>query len=158
MYLSKLLNCCLYLSLEACGTPQSLGTVTMGDIAEGDEEEELIDARSSSDEALFIPEEESPSGEEKGDEERGIPEAKAPAGTGWSIPMVPFGRVAFPTVGIRGLEEEEAIRGLMPVAVGTKGVRPVIGVKGESPGVAMEIGVNIARFVMGIMGMLAAIP
>lgn len=64
MYLSKPLNCCLYFSLEACGTAQSLGTVTMGDIAEGDEEEELIDAKSISDEALFIPEEENPSGEE----------------------------------------------------------------------------------------------
>ncbi len=39
--LSKLLNCCLYLSLEACGTAQSLGPVSMGDIAEGDEEAEL---------------------------------------------------------------------------------------------------------------------
>lgn len=68
--------------------------------------------------------------------------------------MVPFGMVAFPTVGIRGLLGLEAIRGLMPVAVGTIGVRPVIGVKGESPGVAIEIGVNRARFVPGIMDML----
>lgn len=52
--LSKLLNCCLYLSLEACGTAQSLGPVTMGDIREGEEEAELLDPRSSSDEALFI--------------------------------------------------------------------------------------------------------
>lgn len=38
----------------------------MGDITEGDEEVELLDPRSSSDEALFIPaeEEESPNGEE----------------------------------------------------------------------------------------------
>lgn len=72
--------------------------------------------------------------------------------------MVPFGRVAFPTVGIRGLLGVEAIRGLMPVAVVTKGVRPVIGVKGESPGVAMERGVNMARFVPGIMDMLGTAP
>lgn len=64
--LSKLLNCCLYLSLDACGTAQSLGPATIGDITEGDEEVELLDPRSSSDEALFIPaeEEESPNGEE----------------------------------------------------------------------------------------------
>ena len=41
--LSKLLNCCLYLSLEACGTAQSLGPETRGDITEGDEEAELKD-------------------------------------------------------------------------------------------------------------------
>lgn len=66
--------------------------------------------------------------------------------------MVPFGSVVFPMVGIRaGLE---AIRGLRPVAVGTKGVRPVIGVMDmdESPGVAMDIGVNMERFAPGIMG------
>lgn len=39
--LSKLLNCCLYLSLEACGTAQSLGTAFMGDITDGVEEPEL---------------------------------------------------------------------------------------------------------------------
>lgn len=72
--------------------------------------------------------------------------------------MVPFGRVAFPTVGIRGLLGVEAIRGLRPVVAVTKGVRPVIGVKGESPGVAMEIGVNMARFVPGIMDMLGIAP
>lgn len=43
--LSKLLNCCLYLSLEACGTAQSLGPVTMGDMTEGDEDAELQDKR-----------------------------------------------------------------------------------------------------------------
>ncbi len=72
--------------------------------------------------------------------------------------MVPFGRVAFPTVGIRGLMGVEATRGLRPVAVGTKGVRPVIGAKGESPGVAMDIEVNMARFVPGIMDMLGTAP
>lgn len=68
--------------------------------------------------------------------------------------MVPFGRVVFPTVGIRGLVGLEAIRGLRPVAVGTKEVRPVIGVKGESPEVAMAIGVIMGRFVPPIMDML----
>lgn len=43
MSLSKLLNCCLYLSLEACGTAQSLGPVMMGNIAEGDDEAELTE-------------------------------------------------------------------------------------------------------------------
>lgn len=65
--------------------------------------------------------------------------------------MLPFGSVAFPIVGIRGRVLVETMRGLRPVAVGTKGLRPVMG---ESPGVAMEIGVNMARFVRGIMDML----
>lgn len=40
--LSKLLNCCLYFSLEAWGTAQSLGPpVSMGDISDGEEEAEL---------------------------------------------------------------------------------------------------------------------
>lgn len=43
MSLSKPLNCCLYLSLEACGTAQSLGPAMMGDIAEGDDEAELTE-------------------------------------------------------------------------------------------------------------------
>lgn len=68
--------------------------------------------------------------------------------------MVPFGRVLFPTMGIRGLVGFEAIRGLRPVAVGTNWVKPVIGAIGESPGDAMEMGVNIVRFVPGIMDML----
>lgn len=41
--LSKPLNCCLYLSLEACGTAQSLGPATISDVIEGDEEAELED-------------------------------------------------------------------------------------------------------------------
>lgn len=69
--------------------------------------------------------------------------------------MVPLGIVAFPMVGIRGLLWVEAIRGLRPVAVGIKGVRPAIG---ESPGVAMEIGVNMDRFVPGLMDMLGRDP
>lgn len=72
--------------------------------------------------------------------------------------MEPFGRVAFPTMGIMGLVGVEAIRGLRPVAVGTKWVRPVIGAIGESPGVAMERGVNMARFGPGIMDMLGREP
>ena len=71
--------------------------------------------------------------------------------------MEPFGSVAFPMVGIRGLVGVGAIRGFRPVAVGTKGARAVIGVKGESPRVAMEIGVNIARFVPA-RGMLDTEP
>lgn len=43
MCLSKLLNCCLYLSRDACGTGQSLGPAMMGDIVEGDEEAKLTD-------------------------------------------------------------------------------------------------------------------
>lgn len=77
--------------------------------------------------------------------------AKAPAGIGWRNPMVPFGSVAFPRVGIRGLVGVEPIRGLSPVAVGTNGVRVVIGLRGKSPGVAIEIGFNIERFVPAIM-------
>lgn len=66
--------------------------------------------------------------------------------------------VGFPMVGIRGRVGVEAIRGLRPVAVVTKGARPDIGVKGESPAVDMEIGVNMARFVPGIMDMLGTVP
>lgn len=67
--------------------------------------------------------------------------------------MVPFGMVAFPTPGIRGLLGEEAIRELRPVAGATIGVRPAIGAMGDSPGVAMGMGVSMARFDVGIMGM-----
>lgn len=144
------------MSLEACGTAQSLGPVTTGDITEGEEEEELLDARSSSGEALFIPA--GAPEKEYEDAEKGRPVAEAPAGIGWRIPMVPFGRVVFPMVDIRGLVGVEAIMGLMPVGVGTKGCRPVIAVKGERPGVAMERGVNIAWFVPGILGMLGTGP
>lgn len=52
MSLSKPLNCCLYLSLEACGTAQSLVPVMMGDIAEGDDEAELTDKQSQHEDAL----------------------------------------------------------------------------------------------------------
>lgn len=90
--------------------------------------------------------------------DRDVPVAKAPPGTGWRIPMVAFGIVAFPMVVIKGLVGVEAIRGLRPVAVGTKGVMPVIGVKGESPGVTMEIGVNMPRFAPGIVGMVGTTP
>lgn len=72
--------------------------------------------------------------------------------------MVPFGSVAFPMVVIKGLEAAEDIRGLRPVCIGTKGVTPAIGVKGESPGLAIEIGVNMPRFAPGIMGMLGTRP
>lgn len=43
--LSKLLNCCLYLSLEACGTAQSLGAAAIGDITDVEEEAELKDRK-----------------------------------------------------------------------------------------------------------------
>lgn len=61
-------------------------------------------------------------------------------------------------VGIMGRVGVEAIRGLRPVAVVTKGVRPDIGVKGENPAVDIEIGVNMARFVPCIMDMLGTVP
>lgn len=66
--------------------------------------------------------------------------------------MVPLGSPVFPTVGIRGLVAAEAISGFIPADVGTIGLRPVIGVKGESPGDAMERGVNMAKFDPPIMG------
>lgn len=72
--------------------------------------------------------------------------------------MVPFGNVALPMVGIRGLVGVDPISGFRPVAVGTNGVRPVIGAKGVSPGVVMEMGVNMARFVPGIMDKLGTEP
>lgn len=64
--------------------------------------------------------------------------------------MAAFGIVAFPMGVIEGLVGVDATRGLRPVAVGTKGVKPDIGVKGESPGVVMGIGVNMPDIV-GIM-------
>lgn len=67
--------------------------------------------------------------------------------------MVPFDSAVFPTADIRGLIGVEAVRGFKPIAVGIRGVRPVIGVKDESPGVAMETGVNVERFAPSIMGM-----
>lgn len=39
--LSRPLNCCLYFSLEAWGTAQSLGPESRGDITDGDDEAEL---------------------------------------------------------------------------------------------------------------------
>lgn len=54
MSLSKPLNCCLYFSLEVCGTAQSLGPVMMGDIAEGDEEAELTDEQSQQKDAPLL--------------------------------------------------------------------------------------------------------
>lgn len=86
------------------------------------------------------------------------PVAKVPAGIGCSIPMVPLGRVVFPMVGTMGRAGVEAIRGLRPVAGVTKGVRPDIGVKVENPAVDIDIGVNMARFVPGIMDMLVTVP
>lgn len=61
-------------------------------------------------------------------------------------------------VGTMGCAGVEAIRGLRPVAGVTKGVRPDIGVKVESPAVDIEIGVNMARFVPCIMDMLGTVP
>lgn len=71
--------------------------------------------------------------------------------------MLPLGRVAFPTVGIKGCVGVGVIRGLRPVAVVTKGVRPDIGVKVASPVVDMGIRVNIPMFVPGIMDMLGTV-
>lgn len=62
-----------------------------------------------------------------------LPVARVPAGNGCRIAMLPLGSVAFPTVGIKGCVGVGVIRGLRPVAVVTKGVRPDIGVKVASP-------------------------
>lgn len=72
--------------------------------------------------------------------------------------MVPFGSVPLPIVGIMGLVGAEAINGFSPVAVGCNGVRPAIGVRVESPGFAMERGVNMERFPPGIMGKVDTEP
>lgn len=113
----------------------------MGDIPEGVEEAELPDPRSSRGE-------ESPPGEAYEEALRGNP----PASIGWSIPMVPLGSPVFPIGAIRGLVGVEVVSGFSPPGVETIGVRPVIGVKGVSPGDAMERGVNMAKFVPPIMG------
>lgn len=67
-----------------------------------------------------------------------LPVARGPAGIGCSIPMAPFGKVALPMVGMRG-------------------VMPDMGVRGASPAVGTVIGVNMVRFVPGIMDMLGAV-
>lgn len=48
--------------------------------------------------------------------------AEAPGANGSRPPKLPLGRVAFPMVGIMGLEGLEAIKGLGPVAEGTIGL------------------------------------
>lgn len=84
-----------------------------------------------------------------------VPVARGPAGIGCRIPKVPFGRAVLPMVGISGCGGLEVIRGVMPVAVEARGVRPDMGAIGASPA---EIGVNMARFVPGIMVMLGTTP
>lgn len=64
---------------------------------------------------------------------------------------MPFGRAVLPMAGISGCGGLEVIRGVKPVAVEARGVRPDMGAIGASPA---EIGVNMARFVPGIMVML----
>lgn len=44
--LSRMLNCCLYFSLEACGTAQSLGTAFIGVIVDREDGAELKGTRS----------------------------------------------------------------------------------------------------------------
>lgn len=84
-----------------------------------------------------------------------VPVARGPAGIGCRSPKVPFGRAVLPMAGISGCGGLEVIRGVMPVAVEARGVRPDMGAIGASPA---EIGVNMARFVPGIMVMLGTTP
>lgn len=61
--------------------------------------------------------------------------------------MVPFGTVVFPIAGTtRGLGAVDIISGFIPDDEGTIGVRPVIGVIGDT-----AIGANMPRFVPGII-------
>lgn len=66
----------------------------------------------------------------------------APAVMGCSIPRVPLGSAGLPSEGSRGMVLEPT-RGVMPVAMGTRGLSEVIGVMAES-GVVMGMGVSIA--------------
>lgn len=68
--------------------------------------------------------------------------------------MVLFGIEGFPIEDIRGLMFVGAMRVLRPVGTWTRGVSPVMG---ESPGAATEIGVNMVRFVPGIIDMLRGV-
>lgn len=61
--------------------------------------------------------------------------------------MAPFGRVALPMVGMRGCGAAEVMRGVMPD----------IGARGASPAVGTVIGVNMVRFVPGIMDILGTV-
>lgn len=61
--------------------------------------------------------------------------------------MAPLGKVALPMVGMRGCEVVEVMRGLMPD----------MGARGVSPAVGTVIGVNMVRFVPGIMDMLGTV-
>lgn len=73
---------------------------------------------------------------------------------GCRSPMAPFGKVVLPMVGMRGCGVAEVIRGVMPIAVGARGVRPDMGARGASPAVGTVIGVNMPRFFPVIMDML----
>lgn len=68
--------------------------------------------------------------------------------------MAPFGKVPLPMVGIRGCGVAEVMRGVKPVAVGARGARPDMGARGARPAAGTDIGVNMERFVPGIMDML----
>lgn len=68
---------------------------------------------------------------------------------------MPFGRAVLPMAGISDCGGLEVIRGVMPVAVEARGGRPDMAAIGASPA---EIGVNMARFVPGILVMLGTTP
>lgn len=109
MSLSSVLNCCRYLSLEACGTAQSLdpvfGELLANDVV--DEEFELLDPRSSSELALDMPSVgEKAIGEEKPD--RGSPAEVDSAG---GVRRLPLGSPWFPMEGMRGRVMGVGIRG-----------------------------------------------
>lgn len=109
MSLSSVLNCCRYLSLEACGTAQSLDPV-LGELLANDvvdEEFELLDPRSRSELALDRPSVgEKAIGEEKPD--RGSPAELERAG---GVRRLPLGRPWLPSGGRRGRVMGVGIRG-----------------------------------------------
>lgn len=82
-----------------------------------------------------------------------LPEVIGPPVTDGRNPMEPFDSALFPKVGIMGLGGVEPISGLSPVDAGMYGLRPVIGVKAESPGDATDVGANMARLEPAIKGM-----
>lgn len=108
------------MSLEACGTAQSLkpvfGELLANDVV--DEEFELLDPRSSRELALDMP----PGGEKVIGEEK--PDRGSPAvlGTDGGVRRLPLGSPGFPMEGIRGRVIDVGIRGVVGMMRGLTGM------------------------------------
>lgn len=140
--MSRLLNCCLYLSRDACGTAQSEGP-PLGELLANDkegEEFELLEPRSSKDGVLFIGVAEKPSGEEENELDSGRVEASE-MGVGCRMAIGPLGRAGVLMVGITGIDRPVPIMGVMPGMV-----------------LIVVIGIGVRMGTLGIMGTFGIVP